>query len=136
VITDESWACQTATADREMAAHTTVYPYEFADPNAPDVNGIHVPGLPQGAAHATDLPSLFDLGGRNFLTTDAQRAMAATMIDYWTAFARTGDPNHPGAPRWAAATEWGDEQVRFVPGRIREADVAADHQCAFWHALR
>ncbi|MFJ5924973.1 carboxylesterase/lipase family protein [Kitasatospora sp. NPDC092948] len=136
VITDASWACRTASADRAMAAHTTVYPYEFADPNAPDVNGIHLPDLPQGAAHATDLPSLFDLGGLNFLQTDAQRAMAATMIQYWTAFARTGDPNHPGAPRWSAATIRGGDQLRFVPGRILEADVAADHQCAFWETVR
>ncbi|OKJ13859.1 carboxylesterase/lipase family protein [Kitasatospora sp. CB01950] len=136
VITDEAWACPTAAADRAMAAHTTVYPYEFADPDAPDVNGIHLPDLPQGAAHATDLPSLFDLGGHDFLKTDAQRAMAAAMIQYWTAFARTGDPHHAGAPAWAAASPWGGDQLRFVPGRIGEADVAADHQCAFWAALR
>ena len=136
VVTDESWACQTATADRDMAAHATVYPYEFADPDAPNVNGINVPGLPQGAAHATDLPSLFDLGGNNFLKTKAQQAMAATMIGYWTTFARTGDPNHAGAPRWAAATIRGNGQLRFIPDRIREADVAADHQRAFWAALR
>ena len=136
VVTDESWACQTAAADRDAAAHTTVYPYEFADPNAPNVNGINVPGLPQAAAHATDLPSLFDLGGRNFLKTAAQKAMAATMIGYWTTFARTGDPNHPGAPHWTAATVRSHNQLQLVPDRIREADVAAEHQCAFWSAPR
>ncbi|QMU73583.1 carboxylesterase family protein [Streptacidiphilus sp. P02-A3a] len=47
--------------------------------------------------------------------------MAATVIGYWTAFARTGDPNHAGAPRWAAATVRGNGQLRFIPDRIREA---------------
>lgn len=30
--------------------------------------------------------------------TEAQRDLAAAMIDCWAAFARTGDPDHPGAP--------------------------------------
>lgn len=134
VITDAGWACPTARADRELAARTTVYPYEFADPNAPNVYGLHVPGLPLGAAHATDLPSLFDLGGYNLLTTPAQKAMAAEMIAYWTTFARTGDPNHAGAPHWPAQARGGG-QLRLVPGDVGAADVAAEHQCSFWDTI-
>ncbi|MGW1201056.1 carboxylesterase/lipase family protein [Streptomyces sp. NPDC002536] len=136
VVTDASWACQTAAADRELAAHTTVYPYEFADPDAPDVNRTDVPGLPQGAAHATDLPSLFDLGGHYLMRTKAQQAMAATMVGYWSTFARTGNPNHAGAPTWDAGTVRGTGQMQFVPGHVREADVAAQHRCGFWAAVR
>jgi para-nitrobenzyl esterase len=58
VITHSAWACPTTTADRALAARTRVYPYEFADPNAPNIYFLHVPGLPPGAAHATDLPYL------------------------------------------------------------------------------
>ncbi|MFJ2954705.1 carboxylesterase family protein [Streptomyces sp. NPDC087270] len=54
LTTDASWACQTATADRYLAAHTTVYPYEFADPDAPNVNGFDIPGPPMGAARTGD----------------------------------------------------------------------------------
>jgi len=136
VITDEAWACPTATADQQLAARTTVYPYEFADPNAPNVNGINLPQLPQGAAHATDLPSLFDLGGQNLLKTAAQKAMAATMVDYWTTFARTGNPNQSGTPHWARATPAGTAQLQLVPGAIAPVDFAAEHQCRFWDALR
>ena len=136
VITDGAWACPTVAANRQLAAATTVYPYEFADPNAPNVNGINLPEIPQGAAHATDLPSLFDLGGHNLLKTPEQQAMAATMIDYWTTFARTGDPNGSGNPHWAPATTTSTEQLQLVPGAIEPADVAAEHQCAFWDSLR
>jgi para-nitrobenzyl esterase len=59
--------------------------------------------------------------------------MAATMIGHWTTFARTGNPNHPGAPHWPADTISGGSQLQFVPGNIKEADVAAEHQCAFCH---
>ncbi|WP_371775589.1 carboxylesterase/lipase family protein [Streptomyces sp. NBC_01438] len=136
VISDASWACETAASDRQLAAHTTVYPYEFADPDAPDVNRMNIPGLPMGATHATDLPSLFDLGGKYLLKTKAQQAMGATMVMYWTTFARTGSPNHAGAPKWDAGTVRGTGQLQFVPGRIRETDVAAEHQCPFWATVR
>jgi para-nitrobenzyl esterase len=135
VVTDESWGCQTATADQELARHTTVYPYEFADPDAPNVNGIDVPGFSPGAAHASDLPSLFDLGGFDLLGTPAQHAMAATMVAYWTTFAHTGDPNHVGAPTWAAGTAHGTRQLRFVPGDVASANVSAEHQCGFWSTI-
>lgn len=135
VLSDQSWSCQTQTGNRQFAEHTTVYPYEFADPNAPNVNNLHVPEVPQGATHATDLPSLFDLHGMDLLDSPAQQDMSRTMIGYWTAFAHTGNPNHPGAPHWPAGTG-GDRALRFVPGAIAPADVATDHHCAFWNALR
>ncbi|SEP53119.1 para-nitrobenzyl esterase [Amycolatopsis saalfeldensis] len=135
VITDGAWACPTATADRQLAAHTTVYPYEFADPNAPNVNGINLPELPQGAAHATDLPTFFDLGGVNLLKTPPQQELAASMIGYWTRFAWTGNPNRPGAPHWARATRIGTAALQFVPGAIQPVDFAAEHQCGLWDSL-
>ncbi|MQA08905.1 MAG: carboxylesterase family protein [Pseudonocardiaceae bacterium] len=133
VLTDHTWACQTVRGNRELAEHVTVYPYEFADPNAPNVNGIDVPQVPQRSAHATDLPSLFDLHGEDFLGSHAQREMAGTMIDYWTRFAHTGNPNHLGAPKWAAGP---GGALRFVPGAIERADVGGEHQCGFWNSLR
>jgi para-nitrobenzyl esterase len=127
VVTDSSWACPTLAGNQALAAYTAVYPYEFADPNAPNVNGVHVPNFPLGAAHASDLPSLFDLGGHNLLTTAAQRTLASQMVRYWTSFAHTGDP---GFPRTIPTST----QVQVLaPGGVPAGDVSAEHQCAFWH---
>ncbi|MXQ67861.1 carboxylesterase family protein [Actinomadura rayongensis] len=122
VLTDASWACPALSAARRLGA----YSYEFADENAPNVNGLHVPDVPQGAAHATDLPYLFDLGGRDLLGTPDRVGLARTMIGYWTAFARTGDPNHRGAPTWRSGT------LSLAPHAVRTVDAAAEHQCRFW----
>ncbi|SFO17024.1 para-nitrobenzyl esterase [Saccharopolyspora antimicrobica] len=46
------------------------------------------------------------------------------MIDYWTDFARTGDP---GWPRLRA----GNAQ-QLAPDRIGPVDFAAEHHCDFW----
>ncbi|GLY74959.1 carboxylic ester hydrolase [Actinoallomurus iriomotensis] len=128
VLTDESWACSTLAGARDLAARTTVYSYEFADENAPNVNGLRIPGLPQGAAHASDLPYLFDLGGRDLLVTRDRKELARTMVGYWSAFARSGDPNHRGAPSWRPGTA----PLSLAPGAIRTVDAAAEHNCGFW----
>ncbi|WUR56521.1 carboxylesterase family protein [Actinomadura citrea] len=128
VLTDASWACSTLAGARDLAARTTVYSYEFADENAPNVNGLHVPDVPQGAAHATDLPYLFDLGGRDLLVNRDRKGLARTMVGYWGAFARSGDPNHRGAPRWRPGTA----PLSLAPGAIRTVDAAAEHGCGFW----
>ncbi|MBO2455421.1 carboxylesterase family protein [Actinomadura barringtoniae] len=125
VLTDGSWACSALATARGLRK---VYSYEFADENAPNVNGIKIPGFPMGAAHASDLPYLFDLGGRDLLVNKERKGLARTMIGYWSAFARSGDPNHRGAPRWRP----GLAPLSLAPGAIRTIDAASEHNCAFW----
>lgn len=61
-------------------------------------------GSPYGAQHATDVPFAFDLLSAvhsSSVSPDDAR-VAATMCDYWVAFARTGDPNGPDRVTWPA----------------------------------
>lgn len=66
-------------------------------------------GRELGACHALDLlftfgtldaPGMVELGGAG---PEAER-LAANVMDAWLAFARAGDPSHPGIGRWPA---WG-----------------------------
>ena len=80
-----------------------------------------------GACHALDVP--FALGThalpvvRDFAGSGpAAERLAAAMMDAWLAFAKSGDPSHPGIPRWPryapperATLELGD------PCRVLEA---------------
>ena len=60
-----------------------------------------------GACHAIELPFVFGTlhlpGADQFVGSgpEAERLAARTM-DAWLAFARTGDPGHPGLPAWPA----------------------------------
>lgn len=59
------------------------------------------------AFHCSEIAFVFDNTDRCENMTGggpAARALAAKVSDAWIAFARTGDPNHPGLPHWAPLT--------------------------------
>ncbi|MFJ9544403.1 carboxylesterase/lipase family protein [Streptomyces sp. NPDC101225] len=130
VVGDADFACPTARTDDLLSAHVPVWRYEFADEHAPPLTS-GTPPFPLGAPHASELPYLFDLGGRPRDLTAAQRRLADTMIDYWTAFARTADPDGPSSPHWSRRTVQSLAPDHIAPTRT----ARLRHHCAFWNAL-
>ncbi|MGW7539724.1 carboxylesterase/lipase family protein [Streptomyces sp. NPDC054770] len=135
VIGDSNFACPTLRTAALLDTRVPVWRYEFADEHAPLLTP-GTPPFPLGAPHASELPYLFDLGGRPRTMTPAQHRLADLMIDYWSRFARTGDPDDvPSSgvdPR-----PWQPGAVQsLAPGRTGPARTAAQHRCAFWNAQR
>ncbi|MET8451954.1 carboxylesterase family protein [Streptomyces sp. NPDC005209] len=130
VIGDANFACPTARTESLLAAQVPVWGYEFADEHAPQLTP-GTPPFPLGAPHASELPYLFDLGGRPRDLTAAQRRLADTMIDYWTGFARTADPNGPSLPHWTRQSV-----LSLAPDHIVLTRTAQSrHHCTFWDAI-
>jgi len=132
VTTDRIWSCTQVATDQQAARKVPVYAYEFADKHSP----LASPGL--GAAHAMELPYLFRLGGYDFPISAAQQRLSDQMIDYWTAFARTGDPNGPGRPHWSPTTGHTVKGLSLAPtdqSGIQQVDLSTEHQCGFWAGL-
>ncbi|MCQ8771308.1 carboxylesterase/lipase family protein [Streptomyces telluris] len=140
VTTDNAWACTTLHADRALSRRVPTYAYEFADRTAPVLEGLpDVLGFPYGAAHGFELPYLFVSPLTKQPLTDRQRALANRMVDYWTRFARTGNPNHPGAPAWPAfRSDRTPLAQSLAPGRhgVEPFDVGQAHHCSFWERHR
>jgi len=132
VTTDRIWSCTQAASDQQAARTVPVYAYEFADKQSP----IAPPGL--GAVHAAELPYLFRLGGNDIPLTETQQQLSNQMIDYWTAFARTSDPNGPGRPHWSPTTGRTVTGLSLAPTDqtgIQRVDLSTEHHCGFWAGI-
>jgi len=59
-----------------------------------------------GATHGMEMPYVFDhLDQQKTAWTAADRKLAAVLPEYWTNFAKNGNPNAPGLPMWTSFRE-------------------------------
>jgi len=113
VNTDKVWAEPARfTARAFFAKGEPAYIYRFS----------YVPASMQqmmryGAAHGSEIPYVFDnLTGRNGASVAPKdQEVAKTMNAYWANFAKTGDPNGKGLPKWPRFDPQRDEILEFRP---------------------
>ena len=101
------------------AAGQPTYAYRFSYVASSIRNNV------AGALHATEIPFVFETVKAKYGAASAaeDEALAAAANAYWVAFARTGDPNGDGRPRWPAYSERDDVIMDFaVTGPEAKAD--------------
>lgn len=88
------------------------------------------------ATHALEIPFVFDNIDSAAITGDRpdKQALATSMSETWIAFARNGNPNHPGIAEWAPYTLSDRDTMIFdVPCRS-EKDPAREEREA-WEGM-
>ena len=113
VNTDKVWAEParlTARAFAAKGAPAYIYLFSYVSPSM-------LERMRYGAAHGSEIPYVFDnLRGRNGATVAPKdQEVAKTMNTYWANFAKTGDPNGPGLPKWPRYEPSKDEILEFRP---------------------
>ncbi|GAA4785610.1 carboxylesterase/lipase family protein [Streptomyces ziwulingensis] len=126
VFTDSQFACAQSRTAGLMARHTLSYQYEFADRHAMDYLNLPI-SFPIGAPHGSEIRYVFGAVSG----TPAQNALSATMVDYWTNFAKTGVPYAADGPRWHLFP-----QVQtLAPEAITSGTGFPEaHRCDLWNA--
>lgn len=75
--------------------------------------------FPNGVPHGNEIVYAFDnldvFAGTKDVATDADRAIARAVADYWFSFAKTGRPAAKGAPFWEPHRTGGDRVLIFEP---------------------
>lgn len=90
-----------------------VFRYEF-DQTLP-LPADAKPGTEPTAPHASEIEFVFRvLSSKNLPWRPEDREVSELMSSYWTNFAKTGDPNGPGLPRWPAYNSRDGYQVMHL----------------------
>jgi len=120
-------------------AQARVYRYSF-DRDIPvpadkTINGVPATAKDVGARHAGEIEYVFGtldtVAGVTWSAED--RALSEAMMSYWTRFARSGDPNGSGLPKWPASEREGDGDA--VLHLDTEIHAAADAHRARYERL-
>lgn len=125
-------ALRFAEAHAAREPHTWVYRFAWC---SPALEGR------LGACHALEIPFVFGSLGepsvRPFTGEGPEaEALCERMMDAWLAFARDGDPRHPGLPDWAPfAGSQRPVQVLGPDGRLGVVEAVDDPERRFWETL-
>jgi para-nitrobenzyl esterase len=145
IFTDLVFACNGLDQNNLLSQFTTLYAYEFNDPNAPPTPGFgttveapnDVNGFPTASEHGSELQYLFNLGANATLST-AEQQLSSEMQTYWGNFIVSNNPNSSAVATWPAYTSSNSEVQDLVPGPTNPSaftTFSSEHFCSTWEPL-
>ena len=130
VTGDAFFVCPTRHSARAaVAAGAPVFRYSFEQPlEAPFMQGL-------GVFHSAELPFVFGNDDYPLGRVGASGApVSAATQDYWTTFAKTGDPNSAAETPWPAY-DAATDAYQMIATPIANGTQLKTALCDFWDAL-
>ena len=128
MLTDAKRGCPTRRLANAVAVNTPTWRWLYAHTYEND------PFFAQfRASHVLEEPFLwgnFDLFGFAYSPSPAEEVLSAHMTDYWTNFAKSGDPNGPGLPAWPSY-ETATEPILTLDNEIGVQTSYHVEECGF-----
>lgn len=107
-----------------------LYRYVFAQKPATGAQFLEV-------YHAAELAFVFDMPMGGFIfpseLNEVEAQLSTAMIEYWTSFAKTGQPVSDVGIDWPQYTE--NKSTIILEENLRIESGYKEEQCAFWHQL-
>lgn len=131
VAADSDTVCPALETARDLASRMPTREYEIDDNDLPPYRASGSGVIAAGASHV----------GAWFLTPQAtpldanQQVLQDQELAFVTAFARNGNPNTNGVPVWPKLNNSGEVMSLQPAGDselVSTAEMAAQHNCAFW----
>lgn len=142
LATDATFSCNGLNVSSRIKSQgSPIWMYEFRDQTAIPligvINGKYPLSLNQGAAHASEIPYVFNL---HDMQNAERTALQTSMSQYWVNFARTGNPNGKGVPKWGDFSTGAVQSLDVASGggvaSMAASAFAAQHKCdGVWKAL-
>lgn len=129
---DGFMACNVQKASQALSQWTPLYAYIFTYPDAAFI-------LPErrklGAFHAAELQFVFHapMGWFQRSFSGAELALTNAVMDYWSQFAHTGNPNKDGLQAWPLFAY--EKKQLMLDRTLSVSDEFKRDNCAFWRDL-
>ena len=100
---------------------------------------VKLPGGIKGAVHALELPFVFGLLSKKAIgifpsKSEETEAISTKMMDSWTLFARSGNPNHNEIPEWPTYNS--EKRSTMLFGKeIKVVNGPLDQERAAWEGI-
>jgi len=133
--TDYVFIASTRNASNNFSQKNDLYLYQFSHILSNDIWGPNYTFCIGHVCHGSELPFVFHIDGYNF--TAEEEELSLSMIDYWTNFARTSDPNqgqNPSTLIWPLYDSSSEGYMNFSTPNQVSSHLREDY-CNFWDTV-
>ncbi|EGC34913.1 hypothetical protein DICPUDRAFT_34242 [Dictyostelium purpureum] len=137
VGTDYIFVCPTRNAAMYLSSDTSnpVYTYQLQHVTSFNPYGNEYPFCAGAVCHGLELPYLFN-NTQWFHFTPEEQVLSTQLMNYWTNFARSGNPNSPNPVnvQWTPYTKANDDMMTLDTPNYMQSGYLNEY-CSYWDQL-